>query len=61
MKLKKIALSVAAVLTMTATTGLVGCSGGGETIKKPDANETTYIKLLHYNAGFGKEYLDPQS
>ena len=58
MKLKKLAVLVAAVLTMTATTGIVGCYNGEGTTNKPSENETTYIKLLHFNAGFGKEYLD---
>ena len=58
MKSKKLAVLLAGMLAMTATTGLVGCVPDKGEGNKPSADETTYVKLLHFNAGFGKEYLD---
>ncbi len=59
MKKNTLALVLAAVVSTTAVAGtLTGCFGGGETSVKPDATQTTYVKLLHYDAGFGRTYIE---
>ncbi len=58
MKGKKLSLLLAGMLATSTMVGFVGCGPTGDETEKPDASTTTYVKLLHYDAGYGREYLE---
>ena len=56
MKKNIVSLVLATAVASATVVGMAGC--GGETNNKPDANKVTYVKLLHYDAGYGRAYLE---
>ncbi len=58
---KSLTLALAGVLTSASFVGaLAGCGGGGGggNNSAPSENEVTYVRLLHYDAGYGRTYLE---